>query len=59
MGRQLWIQAVGVVAVVAWSLVLSFVIVKAVNGIVGLRVDDQVETEGLDLSSHGERGYHL
>ena len=59
MGRQLWIQVVGVLTVLGWSLVLCVVIVKAVNGVVGLRVDDQAETEGLDLTSHGERGYHL
>ena len=58
-GEQLWIQFVGVAAVVVWSVVLSFVIIKAVNGIVGLRVSEREETEGLDLTDHGERSYHL
>jgi len=58
-GEQLWIQFVGVAAVILWSLVLSFVIIKAVNGIVGLRVSEREETEGLDLTDHGERSYHL
>ena len=58
-GEQLWIQFVGVAAVVVWTVVLSFVIIKAVNGIVGLRVSEQEETEGLDLTDHGERSYHL
>ena len=58
-GEQLWIQFAGVAAVVIWSVVLSFVIIKAVNGIVGLRVSEQEETEGLDLTDHGERSYHL
>jgi Amt family ammonium transporter len=57
--NQLWIQAVGVVAVVVWSAVLTFVIAKAVGGIVGLRVDERDETEGLDLTAHGETGYNL
>jgi len=56
---QLGNQAVGVVAVVIWSVVLTFVIAKAVNGIVGLRIDERGETEGLDLTAHGERGYNL
>ncbi len=58
-GEQLWIQLAGVAAVIVWSLVLSFVIIKAVNGIVGLRVSEQEETEGLDLTDHGEQSYHL
>ena len=58
-GEQLWIQFVGVAAVVVWSVVLSFVMIKAVNGIVGLRVSEREETEGLDLTDHGERSYHL
>jgi Amt family ammonium transporter len=58
-GDQLWVQAVGVVATVAWSVILTFVIAKAVGGIVGLRVDERDETEGLDLTAHGETGYNL
>jgi len=58
-GDQLWVQAVGVIATVAWSVVLTFVIAKAVGGIVGLRVDERDETEGLDLTAHGETGYNL
>jgi Amt family ammonium transporter len=56
---QLWVQLVGVAAVIAWSAVLTFVLARTVNGIVGLRVSDRDETEGLDLAAHGERGYHL
>jgi Amt family ammonium transporter len=48
-----------VIATVAWSVVLTFVIAKAVGGIVGLRVDERDETEGLDLTAHGETGYNL
>jgi Amt family ammonium transporter len=56
---QLWVQLVGVAAAIAWAAVLTFILAKAVNGIVGLRVSDRDETEGLDLAAHGERGYHL
>ncbi|HEX7006320.1 MAG TPA: ammonium transporter [Alphaproteobacteria bacterium] len=56
---QLWVQFVGVVAAVVWSALLTLVLARAVNGIVGLRVSDRDETEGLDLAAHGERGYHL
>jgi Amt family ammonium transporter len=59
MGKQLWSQAVGVVATVAWSMVLTYIILKVVDGIVGLRVSRDRETEGLDITSHGERGYNL
>jgi Amt family ammonium transporter len=59
MGKQLWSQAVGVVATVVWSVVLTYIILKVVDGIVGLRVSHDRETEGLDITSHGERGYNL
>ena len=56
---QLGIQAVGVVAVVAWTALATFIIVKVVKALVGLRVDAEEELEGLDVRTHGERGYLL
>ncbi|MGE5147583.1 MAG: ammonium transporter [Candidatus Eiseniibacteriota bacterium] len=56
---QLWVQFVGVAAAVVWAGLFTLVLAKAANGIVGLRVSDRDETEGLDLAAHGERGYHL
>ena len=56
-GGQFWIQLVGLVATTVWSVVLSFVILKIVQAVVGLRVREDEENEGLDLSTHGERGY--
>jgi len=44
---------------VAYSGIGSYVILKAVDMVVGLRVDEDEETEGLDLSQHDERGYNL
>ncbi len=59
MGSQFGVQLVGVVAVLVWSVVVSFIIIKVVGAIVGLRVEDEEEIEGLDLVAHGERGYDL
>jgi len=57
MGHQLLTQLIGVVATIVWCAVLSYVILKALDAAIGLRVSDQQETEGLDLVEHGERGY--
>ncbi len=58
-GGQVWIQLIGISATVAYSGIGSYVILKAVDVVVGLRVDEDEETEGLDLSQHDERGYNL
>ena len=58
-GKQLGVQATGIVAVAAWSAIATFVIVKIASGMFGLRVPDEDEIEGLDITSHGERGYDL
>ena len=57
-GGQLFVQAKSILITVVWTAVASFIILKiaAVSG--GLRVNDDSELEGLDLSQHGERGYH-
>jgi Amt family ammonium transporter len=59
LGRQIEVQAIGVVATVAWSVILTYIILKLVAGISGLRVSSDRENEGLDITSHGERGYNL
>ena len=59
MGRQLGVQFVGIAAVLAWSVVFTFLIAKAVDAAVGLRVEKEAEVEGLDLIAHGEKGYDL
>tara|TARA_R110002072_G_scaffold4245_8_gene30061 strand:+ start:979 stop:2298 length:1320 start_codon:yes stop_codon:yes gene_type:complete len=58
-GGQLAVQATGVVATFAYTAVMSFIILKLVNAMVGLRVDAEEETQGLDLVLHDERGYDL
>lgn len=55
---QVWIQAKAVAITVIWSGFVSFVAYKLVDVIIGLRVTEEVETEGLDTAEHGERAYH-
>ncbi len=52
-------QVVGVVATIAFSFGVTFVLLKVIDAVVGLRVDDEAETLGLDLSEHAETGYIL
>lgn len=57
-GSQLFVQAKSILITVVWTAVASFVILKIAALVGGLRVDEEAELEGLDLSQHGERGYH-
>ena len=50
-------QAISVVAAAGYSFVVSFVLLKVVDMLVGLRVTTEEEEVGLDLTQHGERGY--
>ena len=58
-GSQLGVQTAGVVATIVWCGIISFMILKIVDKIVGLRVDEDEETEGLDIVLHNERGYNI
>ena len=58
MMAQLWIQIEGVLITIVWSGVVSFVLFKAIDMTIGLRVDSDTERQGLDLASHGEQAYH-
>lgn len=55
MAHQLWVQAQGVLATIAYSGVMTFIILKVIDLIMGLRVTEEEEREGLDVSLHGER----
>ena len=55
---QVWIQAQGVITTVIWSAVVSLIAYKLVDMIIGMRVVEEDEREGLDISSHGESAYH-
>ena len=59
MGSQFGVQATGVVVAAAWSAAASFILVKITQALVGLRVGQDVETQGLDLTAHGEAGYNV
>ena len=58
MADQVWTQILAVLVTIAWSGIGSLILYKIVDLIVGLRVSKESETEGLDLSSHGEAAYH-
>jgi len=55
---QVSVQALAVVVTIIWSAVFSFLILKAVDKLVGLRVSQEEETQGLDITQHEETGYH-
>ncbi len=59
MGTQFGAQIVGVLATLVWSALLTFLIVKGVQAWVGLRVSDDTEVKGLDITTHGESGYNI
>jgi Amt family ammonium transporter len=56
---QLGVQAIAVIVVAAWSIIATYVIAKIAAITVGLRVDQEAETLGLDFAAHGETGYHV
>ena len=58
-GSQLRLQAVGIVATLVYSGVLTFTLVKVVDGMIGIRVTAEEEGTGLDLALHDERGFDL
>jgi Amt family ammonium transporter len=56
---QLWIQAQAVGVVLVWTAVVAFAAFKIADLVVGLRVTEEEEREGLDINSHGETAYHM
>lgn len=59
MGDQVRVQLTGVLATAVWSAVVTFVLLKLSDALVGLRVTAEEETEGLDTVLHNEKGYNL
>ena len=57
--KHFGVQITGIAAVAIWSGVISFVLLKATQAVVGLRVSPEAEVEGLDITEHGERGYEI
>jgi Amt family ammonium transporter len=56
---QLVVQLIGVGVTLLWSLIATAILVVITRALVGLRVDAETETQGLDLRAHGENGYNI
>jgi Amt family ammonium transporter len=59
MASQMTTQAISVGITVLWTGVVSYVLLKLVDAVIGLRASEEVEREGLDTAEHGERAYHM
>lgn len=57
MGAQVWIQTWSVIVTIVWSAVVAFIAYKIADILVGLRVPEEEEREGLDITAHGESAY--
>jgi Amt family ammonium transporter len=55
---QLWVQLEGILITIVWSAIVAFVAYKIADMLTGMRVSEEMEREGLDISSHGESAYH-
>ena len=58
-GGQVWVQFIGVAATFVWCAVLTWIILKLIDAVIGLRVGSDEETQGLDIVLHDETGYNL
>ncbi len=58
MGAQVWVQVKSVLFTIVWSGVVAFIAFKIADLLVGLRVSEEAEREGLDITSHGETAYN-
>lgn len=59
MGSQVGVQIIGVLAVGVYAAIISFGLLKIIDALLGLRISEDQETEGLDLNQHNERGYDM
>jgi len=58
MGSQVVIQLIGIGSTFIYTAIVTFIILKIIDAMVGLRVDADTETQGLDINLHNERGYN-
>tara|TARA_B100000953_G_scaffold267751_1_gene236621 strand:+ start:9110 stop:10411 length:1302 start_codon:yes stop_codon:yes gene_type:complete len=58
MGSQVMVQIIGVITTILWCGFFTYIILKVVDGLTGLRISDDDEETGLDLTQHGEAGYN-
>ena len=56
---QLITQMIGIALIFVWTAVFTWIILKGIALVTDLRVDDETESQGLDIMSHGERGYNM
>jgi Amt family ammonium transporter len=59
MGNQVLVQAISVVATIAYAMVVTWILLKIIDAIMGLRISPEEEEQGLDTTQHGESGYNL
>lgn len=59
MGEQVVVQLTGVFATGIYTAIITFILLKVIDIVIGLRVNEEEETEGLDINQHNERGYDL
>ena len=59
MAKQMGVQAIGVAATFIYTAVITYILLKVLDALMGLRVTGDEETEGLDIVLHDERGYDL
>ena len=59
MGSQVGVQVIGILAVLVYTAIITYILLKLVDIMLGLRVNPEEETMGLDTSQHNERGYSL
>jgi Amt family ammonium transporter len=59
MGGQVWVQFIGVIATFVYCAIMSWILFKLIDAVIGLRVSSDQETEGLDIVLHDEVGYNL
>ena len=57
-GQQVMIQIIGIVFTIIWCGLFTYIILKFVNSIMGLRITEDNEETGIDLTEHGEKGYN-
>ena len=55
---QIYVQILCVLITIIWTAIGSFLILKSISFFMSLRVNEDLEVEGLDMSEHGEKGYH-
>ncbi|MBF0433893.1 MAG: ammonium transporter [Magnetococcales bacterium] len=59
MGQQVMVQLIGIGVTIVYCALVTFIILKIIGAIMGLRVDEEEETMGLDIALHDERGYSI